>query len=60
MTATGQRESRPLKGIRYGAASAVAIELAPLAWLVGLMAFAPLGLVTGPRILAVDRPRAAE
>jgi hypothetical protein len=25
------------------------------AWLVGLMAFAPLGLVTGPRILAVDR-----
>jgi hypothetical protein len=30
MAATGQRESRPLKGIRYGAASAVTIELAPL------------------------------
>jgi hypothetical protein len=25
------------------------------AWLAGLAAFAPLGLVTGPRILAVDR-----
>ena len=36
-------------------------DIPPMAaWLVGLMAFAPLGLVTGPRILAVDRPRAAE
>ena len=25
------------------------------AWLAGLAAFAPLGLVTGPRLLAVDR-----
>jgi hypothetical protein len=31
-------------------------DIPPMAaWLVGLMAFAPLGLVTGPRILAVDR-----
>jgi hypothetical protein len=31
-------------------------DIPPMAaWLVGLMAFAPLGLVTGRRILAVDR-----
>jgi hypothetical protein len=28
-----------------------------LAWLIGLGAFVPLGLMTGPRILAVDRRR---
>ena len=31
-------------------------DIVPLAaWLVGLVAFIPLGLVTGPRLLAVDR-----
>ena len=29
-----------------------------VAWFVGLAAFIPLGLVTGPRLLAVDRGRA--